>query len=375
MMPVTAQDTVVAHFFYGEGCPHCANEEPFLDEIAVIYPQLEIKKYETWHDSDNAKLFVELSEACGSKVSGVPTLFIGEHVIVGYSEKITPKQIEDAVKDCIQNGCTDPMEHSSCTDPQHIHSIPNSNTVVELPFIGIVDTTKISLPVFTFILGLLDGFNPCAMWVLTFLLTLLIYAKSRKKILIIGGIFVITSGIIYFIFMTAWLNFFLLVGYVDLMRILIASIAVIAGLINIKDFFWYKKGISLTIPDKFKPKLFAKMRVLVKEKALMPMIIGTVILAVFANMIELLCTAGFPAIFTRILTLQDYSPFTYYSYIAFYNIVYVIPLAVIVTVFAYTMGAHKFTEKQGRILKIIGGVLMFLLGLALLIKPELLSFG
>jgi len=373
LQPVFADD-IVAHFFYGDGCPHCSAEEPVLEEFEVKYPDLLVNRYETWHNKTNAELFYEISEACGTTVTGVPTLFIGEDVIVGFNDKITPGQIEDAIIKCTLMGCDDPILKTSCEDLQHQHPIAN-NTMIILPLFGQVDTSEISLPIFTFIIGLLDGFNPCAMWVLTFLLTLLIYAKDRKKILLIGGIFVATSGIIYFIFMSAWLNFFLIVGYVDIMRIIIALVAVVAGLINVKDFFWYKKGVSLTIPDKYKPKLFSKMRSLVKEQATTSMIIGTVLLATFANLIELLCTAGFPAIYTRILTLQELPSITYYGYLIFYNMVYVLPLAVIVGIFAYSMGKRKFTEKHGRILKIIGGALMLILGLVLLIKPELLSFG
>jgi len=369
-----AQAEVIAHFFYGQGCPHCADEEPVLDMLEDKYPELTINRYETWYDSDNAELFTELSDACSTTIQGVPTFFIGEEVIVGFRKGVTDKQIEDAIITCIDEGCIDPMEKTTCEDPTHQHTIEQNSTTVKLPIFGEIDAQKVSLPVFTIVIAVLDGFNPCAMWVLTFLLTLLIYAKSRKKMILVGGIFVLTSGLIYFIFMSAWLNFFLIVGYVNIMRIIIALIAVIVGLINIKEFFWFKKGISLTIPDKYKPKLFAKMRQLVKEEATPAIILGTIVLAVFANLFELLCTAGFPAIFTNILTQSHISTASYYGYLALYNTVYVVPLAVIVAVFAYTMGAHRFTDKHGKILKIISGALMLALGLILLLNPSLLSF-
>ncbi len=369
-----ATQKVVAYFFYGEGCPHCAAEEPILDEFSAKYPQLDIIYYETWHNAENAQIFQNLSRACGSVVKGVPTLFIDQDVIVGFNEKTTPSQIEDKIIDCLDGHCIDPMQNMQCSEPVEIHPMTKSDSIIEVPVFGQIDTSRISLPLFTFIIGLLDGFNPCAMYVLMFLLTLLIYAKSRKKILIIGGVFIFASGAIYFLFMTAWLNFFLIVGYVDILRILIAIVAIVAGAINIKEFFFYKKGISLTIPEKYKPGLFSKMRKLVKEEQMASMIIGTVVLAVFSNLIELLCTAGFPAIYTRVLTLQDMGSVSYYSYLVLYNVVYVLPLAAIVGVFAVTMGRHKFTENQAKILKIIGGILMLTLGLILIFRPELLSF-
>ncbi len=368
-------DKLLIYFFWGDGCPHCAKEKPFLEELQKSYPQLEIKSYETWHNKSNAEFFQELSNACGSKVVGVPTLFIGDDVIIGFDEKSTPGKIKSKIEHCLAYGCQDPLEKLSCNNQSHEHIKALHNNSIDIPFIGNLKADKISLPLFTFIIALLDGFNPCAMWVLCFLLTLLIYARSRKKIVIIGLVFVFTSAAIYFLFMSAWLNFFLLVGYVDFMRIIIALVAVIAGLINIKDFFWFKKGVSLTIPDKYKPKLFSKMRGLVKERSMAAVIFGTIVLACFANLIELLCTAGFPAIYTRVLTMQNFSAFGYYSYLVLYNLIYVIPLAAIVLVFAYTMGAHKFTEKHGKLLKLAGGLLMLVLGLILLFRPELLSFG
>ena len=173
----------------------------------------------------------------------------------------------------------------------------------------------------------------------------------------------------------AWLNVFLYMGYVKYMRICIAVLALIMGAINCKDFFFFKKGVSLTIPESAQPKLFKKMRKIVNTTAFPAMILGTAALAVSANLIELLCTAGFPAIYTNVLSSQNLSGVQYYLYLVLYNVIYVIPLAVIVGVFAWKMGGHKLTEKEGRVLKLISGALMLALGMIMLVKPELLTFG
>jgi cytochrome c biogenesis protein CcdA len=157
-------------------------------------------------------------------------------------------------------------------------------------------------------------------------------------------------------------------------RVLVAIIAITAGLINIKDLFWFKKGVSLSIDDKHKPKLYEKMRRIVHERETSIAIAGTITLAVFVNFIELLCTAGLPAIYTNILTLNKLHWLQYYLYLILYNVIYVVPLMIIVGVFVLTMGRHKFTESQGKILKLISGLLMLALGIIMLIKPELLSF-
>jgi cytochrome c biogenesis protein CcdA len=193
--------------------------------------------------------------------------------------------------------------------------------------------------------------------------------------ILIGGIFVITSAVIYFLFMTAWLNFFLFIGFVPAFRVLISIIAIAAGLINLKEIFWFKKGVSLTIDEKHKPKLFEKVRKIVHEQETFWAVIGTIALAVFVNFIELLCTAGLPALYTNILTMNKLPWIKYYLYLILYNIIYVVPLLIIVMFFSLTMGRHKFTEKQAKLLKLVSGLLMLLLGLIMLIKPELLSFS
>lgn len=383
---VIAENKVDLYLFYSKSCPHCRAERLFLSSIKDDYPELRIHEYEI-SDRENAILLNKMCEAYNTKPLGVPMTFIGDRYIIGFGDRwTTGKEIENAIKECIKRKCVDPGNKiglnvtttTSETKSTRVTTIPshkNVSYVVDVPLIGKVNVSKIGLPIFTIIIAGLDGFNPCALWVLCFLLTLLIYAKSRKKMLLIGSIFVFASGFVYFLFMTAWLNFFLLIGYVNLLRIIIAIMAIAAGIINIKDFFFFKKGLSLTIPEWAKPRLFKKMRALVHESTLPMVIFGTIVLAFTANTFELLCTAGFPAIYTRILTLHSLSKWVYYSYLVLYNVVYVIPLAIVVAIFVVTMGAHRFREKHGRILKLIGGLLMLILGLVLLIKPELLTFG
>jgi hypothetical protein len=242
-----------------------------------------------------------------------------------------------------------------------------------IPLIGRIDTSTLSLPVFTIIIASLDSFNPCAFFVLFFLLSLLIHAHSRPRMLLIGGVFVFFSGLIYFVFMAAWLNLFLITGTLPAVTMAAGIVALFVAAINIKDFFFFEQGISLVIPEEQKPKLFARMRNLLKTNSLLSMVAGTVVLALAANSYELLCTAGFPMVFTRMLTLQQLSTPMYYLYLAFYNGVYIIPLAVIVGVFTVTLGSRKLTERQGRILKLVSGLMMLGLGLALLINPLLLN--
>jgi thiol-disulfide isomerase/thioredoxin len=359
---------VVLYFFWGDGCPHCAKEEIYLDKAKRKYPQLEVKSYEVWHNRTNAIFFSWMLDAAGVKSAGVPVTFINAEVFAGFNDR-TALEIENKIQYCIQNkkACVEPSERPLSPVSQEKHQI------VKVPFLGDIDLSVISLPVMTLILGGLDSFNPCAFFVLFFLLSLLIHAKSRKRMFLIGGTFVFFSGFIYFVFMAAWLNLFIIAGQLPIITVIAGIIALTVAVINTKDFFFFSEGVSLSIPEKAKPKLFERMRNLLKATSISSMLMGTVVLAIAANGYELLCTAGFPMVFTRILTLQDLTTGQYYLYLVMYNCIYVIPLATIVAIFTVTLGAKKLTEWQGRKLKLLSGLMMFFLGLILLIDPGLLN--
>jgi len=248
-----------------------------------------------------------------------------------------------------------------------------NQTTVCLPFFGCFDVSGFSLPVQVIILGGLDSFNPCAFFILLFLMNLLLYAKSRRRMFLIGGVFIFFSGFIYFIFMSALLNVFLLMENIEIITVLAGVVALCLGIFNIKDFFFFKKGPSLSIPDSKKPKLYKQMRDLVKTSYLPAVIGGAVFLAITVNTYELLCTLGLPFIFIRSLTLHNLSGFQYYMHIFFYNVVYVIPLIVIVLIFAFTLGRTKLTEWHGRILKLISGLMMASFGVLFIVDFKLLQ--
>lgn len=424
--PASGSDKIIIYFFWSEGCPHCKAEKVFLDKIKNKYPGLEIKSLDVRQNSENAMLFSQLSDAYGIKVKGVPTTFIGDsEPVAGFTnEKTSGREIEDRIRFCSEQGCPDPIvrlgsldgtapsthiditkdliggqegicpEKLECPEdekgkgtnisPVSKDDMPDSlreqmpaekekKNIIQLPFIGEIDTSKTALPYQTVIIGGLDGFNPCAFFVLLTLLGLLIHVRSRKRVLLIGGIFVFFSGFIYFLFMAAWLNIFLLSGQIAAVTVIAGIIALIIALINIKDFFFFKKGVSLSIPEKAKPKLFDRMRKLLKATSFPSIIMGTVVLAVAANTYELFCTAGFPMVYTRILTMHNLSRPEYYLYLILYNIVYVIPLGVIVIFFAFTLGTRKMSEWQGQVLKLVSGMMMLGLGSVLLLRPDLLN--
>lgn len=190
---------------------------------------------------------------------------------------------------------------------------------------------------------------------------------------LIGGIFVFFSGAIYFLYMAAWLNLFLYLGELRLITLLAGCIAVIISLINIKDYFWFKKGFSLSIADDEKPKLIDRIRRLLNLDSMTTVIFATVILSIVANSYELLCTAGFPMVYARIMTLNALSTESYYLYLLLYNFIYILPLLTIVILFTIKLGSRKLSEKEGMVLKLLSGVMMLMLGLLLVVSPQLLN--
>jgi thiol-disulfide isomerase/thioredoxin len=386
--PSAEKREVIVYFFRGKGCPHCEQENLFLNEMKGKYPGLRIMDREVWYNKQNASFLAAMAKSYNVKASGVPLTFIGQNAFIAFSDQ-TKAEIEGSIRRCLSGPCVDPalvtqgrIPFSPKGPPVAVGetakntgnpACPDKSRTVFIPWIGNLDASEMSIPVMTVIIAGLDSFNPCAFFVLFSLLGLLVHAQSRKKMFLIGSEFVFFSGFIYFLFMAAWLNVFLLMGQVEIITKVAGAIAIIIAAINIKDFFIFRKGISLTIPDSAKPKLFDRMRRLMKSSSMFSIIIGTAILAVAANSYELLCTAGFPMVYTRILTLKNLSGFTYYMYLVFYNLVYVIPLAVIVIIFTVTLGRKFLSEEQGRLLKLLSGTMMLGLGGVLLFQPAILN--
>lgn len=364
---VTPEETKIIrfHFFWSKTCPHCRKAKPFINELAHSYDWLEINSYEISEDQENAALFRTLSEKIGEKKFAVPAFLFCKQIVIGYlNDQTTGAHLRERLLNCqasLTQKRKEPLEKAVETKK------------FSLPLLGDFDPKSMSLPVFTLIIAGLDAFNPCAFFVLLLMLSLLVNAKDRKRMLLIGGIFVFFSGFIYFLFMAAWLNLFLYLGEIRSITIVAALIAIGVSIINIKDYFLFKKGPSLSIPDSAKPNLYGRIRKLMNASSLPTMIFGTVMLAIVANSYELLCTSGFPMVFTRLLTLHDLTSSSYYLYLVLYNVIYVIPLTVIVLIFAKTLGTRKLSEKEGRILKLVSGLMMFELGFLLLFAPNLLS--
>jgi hypothetical protein len=344
--------TVDLEVFTREGCPRCAAAAPFLEDLQRERPGLRIR----WHDVEKEPSALarleELVATHGVQVVGVPAFYLRGELLIGYrSAETTGAQIK-ALLD---------------------RSLRSEAETIDAPFFGPLSVRALGLPLFTFVVGLLDGFNPCAMWVLLFLLSLLVNLHDRVKMLIIGGVFVAISGVVYFAFMAAWLNIFLLIGFSRVTQVVLGSVALLIGALNTKDFFAFGQGASLAIPASMKPGLYTRVRRILQAEHLAGALVSVTVLAVLVNTVELLCTAGLPAVYTQILTLQQLPRWAYYGYLGLYNVAYMLDDSVMLAIAVATLGRHKLQEREGRWLKLLSGLVMLGLGVVLLFKPNWLA--
>jgi len=374
VLAANSQDSqkVIVYFFWGTGCSDCAHQEALLENLKQKYPQIEIESYESLNNRDNAIIFSRIARNFNISSPVVPTTFIDNKSWVGYNASFA-QEIKNRIEYCLKNKCADPFTETASALSQDKAISPEEVKNVTVPFFGEIEPSKVSLPIFTVLIGGFDAFNPCAFFVLLILLSLLIRTGSRKRMLLVGGIFIFFSGFIYFLFMAAWLNLFLIIGHLQIVTAIAGTIAVIIALINIKDFFFFKKGVSLTISEQARPKLFERMRNTIERGSFLSIVLATIALGVMANIYELFCTPGFPMIYTRVLTMEQLPSLQHYMYLVLYNIVYVIPLISILLILTCTLGQKKLSQRQGRILKLVSGMMMLFLGAILVIKPALLG--
>ncbi|MCH4293006.1 thioredoxin family protein [Shewanella sp. 3B26] len=396
----SGKPVVKLYFFWSKTCPHCAEAHPFIDALPEKYPWISLESYMITAPGARDK-WQEVAKATGTDTRSVPFFAICGKASVGYSSaEVTGQFLLGRLKDCYRSlggvvaddegmmavgatsqplfgTCESSSEAGTCDSGADTASSASSNVQpVKLPFVGVVTPDQLSLPLLTLVLAGVDAFNPCAFFVLLFLLSIMVNAKSRSRMLIVGGIFVFFSGFIYFLFMTAWLNMFELLGADgDGGTIILAAgiLALVAGTINVKDFFFEKGEVTLSMSAEKRTGLIKRMGKLSSASSMTAMILGTTVLAILANAYELLCTAGFPMIYTSVLAMHELPAAERYFYLVMYNIVYVIPLALIVLVFAMTLGKRKLSEKEGESLKLMSGIMMVGLGGMLVWDPTSLQ--
>jgi len=348
-------------FFMRTGCQNCAKAELYLEKLTERYPEVEIEYLDVEDDIDKAIRLNELASTHGYSAWGVPAFYIDGQLIIGFrGEDTTGREIDDLVKGLL------------IKDKK---SLERARDTVNIPLFGEVRVSDLGLPLFTIVIGLVDGFNPCAMWVLIFLLSLLVNLKSRSRMMLIAGVFVLVSGLVYFLFMAAWLNFFFLLALTRTLQIILGLFAIAVGSIHIKDFFIFKKGLSLGIPEAAKPGIYNRVNRILQAKNLTGAIFTVIALAAMVNVVELACTAGLPVIYTHILASLSLTSFEHYAYLLLYNLAYMFDDSVMIIIAVVTLSRKRLQEKGGRVLKLLSGLVISLLGLIMIFIPNWLSLS
>lgn len=356
-----AEQKIYLNLFYSESCSHCTSEREFLDSIKDKYP-VEISEYEI-SDKDNRKLLNDLIAEYKVDVSGVPVLFIGKDAISGFvSSGTTGVTIENKIKEHLsEKQCTDIVREykENCIEEEQI---------ITLPLFGKVNLSSLSLPVLAITLGIVDGFNPCAMWALVALLAVLVATRSKKRILTFGGVFIFISALVYFLFMAAWLKVFQWIGYIEITKIVIGVGALAVAIYYFRDFYINRDPECKVTPSKTKSKLLEWMRGAVNKYSWPLALLVIVFLAFSVNLIELLCSMGLPAIFTRTLTLYDLSSAQYFFYMFLYILFYIIDDIIIFLIAVKTLQIVGIKGRYARYTKLIGAILLVVLGMYLLLR-------
>lgn len=390
--------TPTVYLFYGEGCPHCAKEEQFLGSLQLQsrFP-VNIKKFEVWHNVDNAELLTRVAGKLGATVRGVPFTVVGKHFTEGYlSDETTGAQIArwaegywneqeiyadmvwSAQKDLLPQTIVASPVASVGSVPIEIPNISNTFSIptsVDVPFLGNISTKDFSLPLLTLVLAGVDGFNPCAMWVLIFLIGLLLEIQNRRKMWILGGAFIAVSALVYFFFMAAWLNLLLFVGFIFWIRFAIGVFALGGGGYSIWKFFKTKEGVCEVTAAPARQSFFERLKNVVQSRGFLLALGGIIVLAAAVNVVELICSAGLPAIYTQVLALNNLSVWHYFLYLALYVFIFMLDDVIVFIIAMTTLRLTGFTGKYARWSYILGGIVMVIIGVLLLLKPELLMFG
>ena len=390
-VPVIAKaKTVDIYFFYGDGCPHCAAEERFFESSLKNNDDVVIHKYQVWNDADNSKLLQDVADLLDVPAYGVPYTVIGDDVISGYQDDTTTgeeirsyiniyknKEYTDRVGEFIRTGNKLPKK-----DPTTVVKPTEKKKTEKVSFKVFgkkitVNPKTVSLPLIAVVLGFIDGFNPCAMWILIFLITMLFNMKNKKKMWILGLTFIITSGLVYLVFMIFNSLILYFVPKRSILTLFIALVALGAGIFNVNN---YVKSLSKddgceVVDNKKRKKIIDRIIKITSSKKFIIAMLGIMLLAASVNIIELMCSIGMPLLFTSILSMNDLSGFKYFMYMIIYIIFFLLDDIVIFAISMKTLKVTGISTKYTKYSHLIGGIIMLLIGILLLIKPEWLMFN
>jgi cytochrome c biogenesis protein CcdA/glutaredoxin len=358
-----AQDDDALVIFWRIGCPYCEAEREFLGELSVEYPELQIIEYEVGSNAANRELFISTLAEYGMVPMGVPTTIYQGRVWEGFNDA-TGREITAAVAAAFA-----PVE-----EPGGDEEPPPDGDIVDIPIFGEVNVEDQSLLISTLAIGFVDGFNPCSLWVLSMLLALVLHTGSRRRVLAVGSVFLVVTTALYGLYMIGAYSVLSYLAFVTWIRVAVAVLALGFGLVNLKDFFWFGRGLSFTIPEGRKAGLYQRMRAVAVSDAPLPRVLaGTAALAVGVSLIETPCTAGFPVMWANLLGSAGVGAAAALVLFGIYMAVFLIDELAVLGVAVVAMRVTKVQERHGRILKLVGGMVMVTLAGVLIAAPEMME--
>lgn len=376
--PVTPRADV--ELFTREGCPRCEEAKRWLTDLQARRPGISVALTEVGADAAGRARFASVAARAEMAAVSVPAFWVrGSVLVVGFSGEATTGVRVEALLAGAEAPGTLPgdTEAGTCsiepTAPCGETTVTPAPDQVTLPMFGTIRVRVLGMPLFTIAVGLVDGFNPCAMWVLLFLLSFLASLRSRGKMLLIAGEFVLVSALAYYAFMAAWIAVFSLIGLSRPVQIALGLLGLFVGAVNLKDFFAFHEGLTFSIPESAKPGLYRRMRAVVQAETIPLAMLAAAVLAVLVNFIELLCTAGLPALYTEVLAAQGLPAWKRCAYLGLYDVAYMLDDMIMVGIAVVTLGHRKLQEGGGRWLKLVSGAVMVALALVLLFRPGWLT--
>lgn len=366
------------YLFYGDGCPHCAEEEEWFKTYLEKNKNIKIHRYEVWYDKDNQEKYSKVHEILNDKSSGIPYLVIGESVISGFDKDLTPERIRNAVeyysnvnyKDKVGMYLGVVSESETGQDETKYE-----DTKVKIPLLGTKEAKDVSIGLSTILIGTVDGFNPCAMWILLFLISMLLGMKNKKRMWILGITFLVSSALVYFLFLLSWLNLSVFLNKVLYIRVAISFFAVLFGVLQVVNFFFKKDDGCEVVGNKNRKRIIKSIQKIIKEKSFILAILGIILLAASVNIIELLCSLGLPVMFTQILAINEVSKVGQILYSLLYVLFFMIDDIIIFIIAMKTLEIKAISNKYGKYSHLIGGLIMIIIGVLMVYKPEWLMFN
>ena len=380
---VSGKEEVNLYLFHSKDCSHCKAEREWLESIKDEYDYLNIYEYEVTRNVDNSQLLQDVKERLSSTTKYVPFTVIGEKYFIGWNEDNKDKilnEIEnynykqrDIVYEVINGIEGEPINNNN-NESKDLEG----TSEFTVPILGKIDAKKVSLPLISAVIGFIDGFNPCAMWVLIFLISMLMGMKNKKRMWTLGLTFLVASALVYLLFMIAWLNIAVGLNEIIWVRLLVALVALIGAGVNLKSFYKSVKtkdsGCEVVDNTKRK-KLMSRIKKFTTEKSFWLAIIGVIALAFSVNLIELACSAGLPLIFTQILALNNLAGLEYFSYILIYIVFFLLDDIIVFVVAMVTLELTGISTKYTKYSHLIGGIIMLIIGLLMIFKPSWLMFN